>query len=258
MSLNTHSKFYYGYEISDAALFIDFNEGAGALFAELEIGSYSLTDALTELARALNDAGTLTYTVTVDRTTQTVTIAASGAVSLLVTSGAHAGTSAFGVFGFTGADRASLASHLGNAQAGSSYATQFIVQSYIGPDDYQDATYGTVNKSASGQVEVIRFGVERFHEFNLKYVNDRDHGVGGPIRYNATGIDDLRALMQYLVTKGPLEFMPDEDDPDVFDKVLLETTADDSKGLKYKLRELYGQNLPGYFETGALKFRVIE
>jgi hypothetical protein len=39
---------------------------------------------------------------------------------------------------------------------------------------------------------------------------------------------------------------------------MLESTPEDAKGLKYKLKELYGQGLPGYFETGVLKFRVLE
>jgi hypothetical protein len=257
MSIQTHSKFYYGYEVSDEAQWIDFDEGAGELSAELTIGFYSLTDFAAELERALNDAGSLTYTVTVNRTTRVLTIAASGAVELLVSSGSHQGTTAYGTAGFTGADRASATSHV-SAATGTAYTTQFKLQSYVDPEDFNDATYGTVNKSASGKLEVVTFGTERFIEANIKYATNIAQGASSPIRNNATGRADLQALMRYMTSKGPLEFMPDEDVPGTFHTVILESTPDDSKGLKFKLKELYGQGLPGYFETGVLKFRLVE
>ncbi len=258
MSLSTHSKFYYGFEVSDDELNIDFSEGSGELTAVLSIGNYTMTDFATELARALNDAGALTYTVSVNRTTRIFTIAASGTFSLLVATGSHLGTTAFGVAGFSGSDRTSAATYAGNAAAGFSYSTQFILQSYVGPDDYQEALYATVNQSASGAVEVVTFGLLRFVEMNLKYATNIDHGASDVIRTNVAGHENLQALMVFLTTKAPLEFMASEDAPATFLSVFLESTADDAKGLKFKLKEQYGQGLPGYFETGTLKFRVIE
>lgn len=258
MSLRTHSKFYFGFEVSDDALYIDFDEGGSELTAELQIGNYTLTDFCDELARALNEAGALTYTVSVNRTTRIITVAASGNFTLRVASGSHLGTTAFGLAGFTGADRTGAATYDSNAAAGSEYATQFILQSYVGPEDFQEAISGVVNQSASGDVEVVTFGELRFIEANFKYVTDIDHGASDIIRSDASGVSKLRTFMQYLVTKAPLEFMPDEDTPGTFYSVLLESTPDDQKGLKYKLKEQYGQGLPGYFETGVLKFRVLE
>lgn len=258
MSLSTHSKFIYGFEVSDEALYIDFDEGGSELTAELEIGTYTMTDFANELARALNEAGALTYTVTVDRATRLFTISASGNFTLRVFSGSHLGTTAFGLAGFTGANRTSDDSYVGNAAAGTEYTTQFILQDYIGPEDFQENLYGTVNQAASGDIEVVSFGQLRFIQVNIKFVNNYDNGAGGVIRTNASGVDALRALMQFLTTKAPFEFIPDEDTPGTFFSVLLETTPDDGKGLKYKLKELYGQGLPGYFETGLLKLRVME
>lgn len=255
MSLSTHSKFYYGFEVTADAYLLDFSEGAGELTAELDVGAYSLEDFADEISRAMNEAGALTYTVSVDRATRKITISAGSNFSLLVATGSHLGTSIFEAAGFTGADRSGAASYEG-AAAGSEYATQFVLQSYVGPDDFQDSTYGTVNKSASGKIEVVSFGEESFIEANIAFVTDRAQPSGGPIRNNASGVNNLRALMQYLITKGPLEFMPDESDPDTFHEVVLESTPDDARGLRYKLRELYGRGLPGFFETGVLKFRV--
>lgn len=257
MSLKTHSKFYFGYEVSGDACNIDFKEGAGAqLTAVLKIGSYTLTDFVSELSRALNAIGTQTYTVSVDRTTRFITISAASAFTLLIASGTHLGTTAYGVAGFTGADTGSGTSHTGGA-AGSSYSTQFILQSHIDPADFQDVTYGTVNKSASGKVEVMSYGTESFMQGDFRYINNFDHGSSAPIRYNPTGIENLRTFMQYLVTKAPVEFMADETNPGSFISLLLESTPDDQNGLKYKLKEMYSQNLPGYFETGPLVFRVL-
>lgn len=258
MSLNTHSKFYYGFEVTADAQFLDFNEGSGELSAELSIGAYSMDEFATEVARALNDAGGNTYTVTVNRTSRVFTITSSSGVSLLVSSGSHNGTSAYGLIGFTGSDRTSATSHVGNASAGTEYATQFILQSYVAPGDQEGVAYGTVNKSASGQIEMVSYGSEQIVEFNLTFVNDYDNGVTQIVRTNLNGVSDLRELMRFLTGKKPFEFMPDENNPNNFYRLILESTPDDSKGLKFKLKELYSKNLPGYFETGVLKCRVQE
>lgn len=258
MSLNTHSKFYYGYAVSSAALNVDFSEGGPDLLAVLNINDYTMTDFCAELERALNEAGALEYTVSVNRATRIISISASGNFELLVSSGAHAGTSIFDVIGFTGADRTGDDSYAANQASGNVYNTQFILQSHIGSEDYQDATYATINKSASGKVEVVSFGNESFVEFNIKFATDKEIGSGSVVRTNTTGVDDLRALMRFFVSKAPFEFMQDEDDSNAFQSLMLEATADDSKGLKFKLKEMYGMGLPGFFETGVMKFRVNE
>jgi hypothetical protein len=205
----------------------------------------------------MTDAGGQTYTVAVDRDTRKFTISAAAPFELLITSGSHVGTTAFGLAGFSGADTASATSHESANGAGSVYTTQFILQSYIAPEHYRNSTYGTVNKSASGKIEVVSYGIESFVQAEIKYANDNDNG-GSVIRYNPTGVADLTALMVFLTKKAPLEFIPDEDDTGTFISVVLESTPDDAKGLKFKLKEMYGDGLPGYFQTGALTFRVLD
>ncbi len=258
MSLQTHSKFFYGFTVSDENLNLDFDEGGSELTATLNIGDYTLTDYANEISRALNEAGAFTYSVSVNRTTRKITISAGSAFTLRIASGTHIGTTAFTTAGFTGANVTGSTSYTGNVEAGTEYTTQFMLQSYVGPEDFQDAIFGTVNQSASGAIEVVTFGQLRFIEMNLRFATDIDHGASTVIRTNATGVDDLRALMQFLTSKAPLEFMPDEDDPGTFFSILLESTTDDQKGLKYKLKEQYDKGLPDYFDTGVLKFRVIE
>ncbi len=259
MSLRTHSLIYYGLTITEDNYQLDFTDGMDDYVAEIGLGAYSLEQLADEVASALNALGSpIAFTTSVDRATRKITIAGDGAFILLITSGAHFGTSIFNTLGFSGADTTLTTSHQGGQGAGSAYATQFICQSHVSSDDEQAAAYGTINKSASGKIEVVSFGTEEFTEFELKYITDVSMPSGGPIRTNASGVDNLRSLMQYLITKGPIEFMEDEDDSGAFETLILESTPDDSKGLKYKLKEMYGIGLPGFFETGVLKFRVTQ
>jgi hypothetical protein len=257
MSLTTHSKIYYGHTVDSTNNAIDFNEGGPELNATLDTGEYTLEDFVTEVERALNEVGGQVYTVTVNRTTRLITISAPGTFSLLIASGSRVGTTAYTLVGFTGADLGPATSRTGDSPSGFEYVTQFILQSHVPSDKFIKSIDATVNKTASGRVEVFRYGTERFIEFNIKFATDISMPSGGPIRNNASGVSDLVALMDYLITKAPVEFMPDEDTPGTFQNVFLATTPEDSSGVGHKLKELYDRGLPGYFETGVLRFRVV-
>lgn len=256
MAIGTHSRFYYGYVVTAINNQIDFDEGAGELTAVIPIGEYTLTEFAQTIEDQLNLAGTLTYTVAVNRTTRVLTISAGANFDLLVSSGTHFGTSAYTTMGFTGPDLTGASSYFGST-TGNEYVTQFFIQDFTHADDWKRAIDATVNKTASGRVEVVNFGQESFFEWNFRFVTDRDM-TGSFIRNNATGRADLRALMDFLITKSPVEFMPDEDDQATFYKVMIEATPDSSSGTGYKLNEMDSMGLPGFFETGTLKFRRFE
>lgn len=258
MSLTTHSKFYFGTEVTDITTYIDFDEGAGELTATLNVGSYSIEDLANEVSRALNAAGGQTYTVAFDRTTRKFTISAAGAFSLLIGTGSHSGSTAFTLIGYTGNDVGPATSHVGDSVVGSEYVTQFILQSFVDGEHQQGPVYSSINKSASGAVEALSFGNEKFIDMNIKFANNYAHGSNAPIRQNLTGVTNLVTFMKWLVTKAPVEFMRDESAPETFETLTLESTPDDKNGMKFKLKELYDRGLPGYFETGVLKFRVME
>lgn len=259
MSLSTQSRFYYGHEITSDNFMIDFEEnGGGEITAELSLGSYTATEFMAEVKRALDAAGDNTYTVTFDRETRLVTIAADDDFDLLTFTGTHVGTAPWDLLGFsTAADHTGNDTYTGESPSGEQFYTQFVPQSYVGPEDLQKAVDATVHESASGDVQVFRFGTNRFIEMNLTYITNRILN-GSIIRDNATGVSDAQALLQYAVRKLRMEFMPDADDQDTFYKVLLESTPEDSKGVGYRLRELYGRGLPEFFETGVLRLRVLE
>lgn len=258
MSLSTQSLFYYGHEITDENYLLDFDEGGGELTAELALGSYTLTEFVAELKRALDAAGGNTYTVVVDRTTRVITISADGNFDLLTLTGTHVGTSPWELIGFTQvADKTGTNTYEAENPSGSSYQTQFVPQSYIGPEDLQEAVEATVHESAAGDLQVFRFGTNRFIEMNLTFITNRDM-TGSVIRNNPTGVLEAQQLLQYATRKLRMEFMEDVADPSSFFPVILESTPQNQKGVGYRLNELYGRGLPEFFETGLLRFRVVE
>ncbi len=258
MALDTHSKFFFDYEVDSTKNAIDFDEGGPELNATLTTGSYTLTEFVTELQTALNNTGGQAYTVSVNRTTRIVTISSVGVFALLIATGSRAGTTAYVTAGFTGADVTGSSSYDGNTTAGQEYTTQFRLQSFLSDDDNQKAASATVNKTVSGRVEVVKFGQEKFTEFEFKFLTDVPMLGTAPIRSRVTGVADFRTFIQFLTTKAPIEFMPDEDTPATFKKLLLERTPEDKNGIEYKLKEQVTRKLVGFFESGLLKFRVLD
>lgn len=257
MSLTTFSAIYYNFEFDEDHQYINFDEGSGEETAQVELGEFTATGMAIAIQTALNDAGTLTYIVTFNRADRSFTIEANGNFDLLVSSGSS-GASAFSVFGFTGADRTGSDGYTGGV-SGSEYIPQFVLQDHISTDNFQKLVSPSVNKSANGEVEVIRFGTEKFMQVNIKFITNLEFASDGKwIRRNPTGVEDVQDLMRYLTQKKPFEFMPDELDRNTFQTFILETTPDSQNGTGYKLKELYDKNLPNFYETGVLLFRLIE
>lgn len=257
MALDSFSVFYYGHEITVINNFINFDEGSGELSAELAVGFYSLTEFTDEVESALNDVGTLTYTVSANRNTRLITISATGSFDLLFSTGSQAATSTYELLGFTASDFTSASSYVGSASSGLIYKPQFKLQSYVDADDNLNFVDSSVNQSANGRVQVIRYGTERFYEMNFKYLTNLLMD-GKVILNNPTGIEDIRSFMDYIVNKSPIEFMPDVGDRSTFYTVLLESTSDSKNGTGYKLREMVNENVPNIYETGVMKFRLLE
>lgn len=256
--LSTYSKFYYGYVVDDSNYILNFDEGGPELVANLNGGEYTFTDFATEIQRALNDAGALTYTVTANRSTRTLTVSATGTFSLLVSTGTSVGVSPFDLMGFTGADRTGATSYTGDSQSGSEYRPQFKLQAYISTDHWQQAADASINKTASGRVEIVKFGTEKFCQFQIKWITESEQDCQSPIRNDQLALTNVELFLQYLITRSPFEFMPDENTPATFQVLILESSSADSKGTGYKLKELYDKDLPGFFETDVLKFRLVE
>lgn len=258
-ALTTHSKFYYGIEIEETSKYLDFDEGGGELTATLDVKVYSLEEIRAAVEAALNEAGALTYTVSMDRETRKMTINASASVDLLASSGSNAGFGAWSVIGFNPADVLSTTSAEGDSAIGSEYTPQFILQNYVPKEKNRRLLNSTVSRSASGaNVTVQSFGEERFIKFNIQYITDIEQPPGQRLRSSHTGVDDALAFLEFITRKEHFEFMPDENDPDTFTTVLIESLANDRDGTSFELKEYYDRGLPFYFETGLIVLKALD
>jgi hypothetical protein len=258
MSLTTFSQFYYGYDITPDNNLIPFNEGASEIIAELAIGSFTLTEFAEAIGDAMTIAGGQTYTVTVDRTTRQLTIASTGNFTLLAGTGSVLANSPYALMGYTLTNKTGASSYQSQSGAGFRYRPQFILQDHIPTSRWKSASSSTVNKTASGRVELIKFGDEQFMQCNIQWVTDLSQPSGSPIENNATGVADLVAFLDWCRDKKPVEYMANRDAPSTFEKLLLESTPSSKDGTSFKLKEYYDKGLPNYFESGTLVFRKVE
>lgn len=255
MSIKTYSGFIYGHDISNLNQYINFREdGVNELGAQIRVGSYTLENFVNAVSVAMNDAGQLEYAVTIDRSTRKITISSTSNFDLLVTSGTQSAISAFSLIGFT-TDKSGANSYEADIPSGLFYEPQYKLQRYVDFEDYIKTSQSSVNTSASGVVEVVSFGQNKFMECNIIYATDI---VGqGAIKNNPNGIADLRAFMNYIIGKKPIEFISDIETPSVFVPCILESTRDSSDGTSFQLYELYSRGLANYFETQTLRFRKV-
>lgn len=257
--INTFSKFYYGIQVTTDNKWFDLDEGAGELNAEIPVGEYTLTTIAEAVEDALNDVGSDTYTVTINRSTRKITISSTGTFDVLIATGTNTGSGIYSLIGIDDVtDISAVSSVVSDSAIGSEYVPQYKLQDYVDEKDMRKLRSATRNKSASGIVEVQSFGTDRMFQFSIKFATDIYQPSGGPITNNSSGVDDLRAFMQNAITQAPIEFIPDQSVVSTYYKVILESTPADSNGLGYTLQEQFGRGLVGYFETGLLTFRILE
>lgn len=257
MSLTTFSAFYYDHNVDSLQSSLDFSEGGPELQASLNIGDYTLTELLTEVKQQMDNVGGQDYIVQVDRFTRIVTISAPGNFELLVDSGTRGDSSVFTLLGFTGSDRTGANSYTGNLPCGEAYFPQFILQDHIATANYREFIDPAVSISSAGEVEVVRFGDQRFLQCNIRFATDIPQPGAGPIENNPSGVADLRQFMEFITEKRKIEYMADRSNPETFEKLRLEATPEGDSGTSFRLKELYNQGAPGYFDTGVLRFRKV-
>jgi len=259
MALSTWPKFYYGFEITTDNYYININEGSGELTAILSLGIYSPGDLATEIKTQLDAVGTKVYTVTFNRTTRKFTIACNtGSFSILISSGTNSTLTSYDLLGFTGtSDLSGSGRYTSDSAAGFEYKPQFKLQDYTDPEHWLEKTDAAVNEAANGLVEVVSFGDINFTQFNLLFITDKPMD-GRVIRNNPQGVANLTDFLESAIRRGNVDYMPDEDTPTTFYKLILESTEASNKGIAFRLKEETGKSLPGFYQTGILKWRVIE
>jgi len=257
MTIKTRSKFYYGHVITSLNNSIDFDEGGTPYTATLNARSYSLTEFIIEVERAMNAVGGQIYTVTLDRDTRIITITAPGSFDLLAATGPTVGTSAFPLMGFSAIDLTGLLTYDSQGATGFAFVPQFFLQDFVDFIDFQDAASASVSESAEGLVQVTSFGDVLFMECNIKYITDLFHSSDSFIENNQNAVSEARSFMQEIVKKSTLEFIPDRDDASVFTKCILDSTALSKSGTGFRLYEMMKKRMNDRYETKKLTFRKV-
>lgn len=255
--ITTNSAFIYGFVITTSNNKLDIDEGSGETPVTLAVGKYSPNGLMTEIASKLNAALDNTYAVTFNRSTRTVTISADADFDVLISSGSNSSLGVYTLLGLGASDLTGLSSYTGLIAAGSEYRPQMRLQDYISTAHNKRAIDAAVNKSTSGEIEVVSFGEERFMRCNIMFATDIVQPEGSVIKNNQTGVQDLIDFMDSLVDKEKIDFVPDLLNPSTFETLLLESTPESDNGVGYELKEEYSRGLPGYFQTGLLTFRKL-
>ena len=255
MTVKTYSAFSYGHEITIDNNQLPFSEnGVDELKAELRTGGYTLGDFSIEMARAMNEVGSLNYISTVDTLTGVITIVGDSNFWLYVTSSSLSSISAYDLLGFT-VELSGSSSYSSDKRSGFLFAPQFYLQSYVDFEDNQKANSVTVSETATGKIQVTKYGDVKFMECNITLQTNIPQGRGSVIK-NDTGETNLRLFMRYAVSKNPMEFYKDIESASLVE-CLLESTASDNNGTGFKLIELYTKGYADWYETGKLTFREL-
>lgn len=258
MTIKTYSAFGYGHQIIVDNNFLPFSEDdVVELVGELRLGGYTIGDLADEMARAMNEVGTLNYTSSVDRNTGLITISGDSIFYLYVTSSTLSGASVYPVLGFT-TERTGVDNYLGDSRSGSIFEPQFYLQKFVDFVNFQKPTTSIISESATGKIQAIKYADINFMECNITLQTNISQGKGSVIK-NAQGYDELLSFTQYAITKQPIEFYPNLSDlEENVSECLLESTPGDSEGTGFKLVELYSKGFAEWFETGTIKFREIQ
>lgn len=256
--LDTKSVFYYGHIVTATSNTLRINEGSGDVDVIIPSGRYSFTRYLEVVSTAINAALVDDYTVTADRDTRFVTIVNDQANNFeLKVADIFPLNSGFPILGFK--DEINLtgsSQYISDSASGEAYFPQMKLQRYIDFGIQKEFLDATVKESAEGVPEVVSFGLVEFMSCNIIGITNREMVVNSPMENNPTGFEDAVSFMDYLITKGGIEFIPDRDNRSIFTACILEKTARSANGTGYKLNENF--KLLGFYETGNLTFRKTE
>lgn len=255
MGLRTKSLFYYGHEVDKTQHFISIDEGSGELVVNLTPSGYSFTELAQELTRALNEAGALTYSVSANRSDRKFVITASGNFDILAGTGAYFGSILYTTLGFNAVDKTGASTYTSDNSTGSEWRPQFQLFNYVPSNLREGSIQATQDESGSGAIEVVNFGTVNYMECEAKYITNRCDKPS-ILDLDTDAVNNAMNFLKYARKKNRLEFMPDRDDLNTFEKFLLQRTAESNNGLEVKLYEMQG--IQDYFETRGLTFRKVE
>lgn len=254
--ITTLSSFYYGTKVTRLNRALDFSEGGGPeIQASLNIGDYTLEDFALEIQRAMRIAGSLSYTVTVNRNTRRITITAPSDFELLSDTGSRTGEAIWALAGFsTGSDYTGASTYTGASGAGYEYRCQYPVDSYRSADENPTRENATFTVTPTGVGQMLSFADSARVEMDIRLITNITTIRNTPFYANASGVSDFRNFMSYLLDKNKVEFIPDVSDRADYVKVFLESTQEDKDGYSYSLKNM---GTPNIHRSGDLTFRKV-
>lgn len=253
MGISTYSSFTYGHTINANNQSIAFSEGGLEITGLINVGSYSLNEFPAAVSTAMNNAGDLEYTVTLDRATRFLTISAPTNFELLPVTGTSLAISAYPLMGFD-TDTSGANTYQATNPSGFHYIPQNLLQKFTDFTDNVQTVGASVRQTPNGSVEVVSYGTVEFMDCMVKPITDITPQIS--IISNANAVAEYRSFMTYCILKAPIEFIYDTNDPNTFQKCLLEKTPQSTKGVNFKIQET--KKLFNWFESGALQFRGLE
>lgn len=257
--LPPRSQFYFGHEVTKDNNLLDFVEAATPLInrvATLVPKYYSPSEFAVEVSRALTAAGTQTYAVSLNRINRILTISSGLAFTLKANTGSNVSMGPWALLGLPTSSNYTGTSIVGVSQSGLVYRPQFPLLDYVPTSNIQDAVEATISETGSGKIETYRFGNKNLMECKISFINNYPLSGDSYIEQNFSGVDNARIFLQEIVKKGHIEFMYDRNKVDEFETVFLESTAQNSKGLGFRLREEFNYG-EGFFTTDKLVFRKV-
>ena len=256
MRLLTLSQFFYIPQVSLGNQYFDFSEGGPEINLEIPVGGRSPQELVNLLSREVNAGGGQDYTFTFDRVENKITISAPGNFELLPVTGVNNAQSIFPLLGFT-TDRSGSNSYTADNVFATVWRPQFLLQDYVTPSQWKEKISPVINEAGDGSVESFTYGTKSFYQLNVKYICNYEQDSGSIIENNPQGEEEAESFLEFIIEKVNIEIMPDRDSPNDYDVVLFEKSTQDQNGTGYKLRELTGEGLAGFYETGNLVFRKV-
>lgn len=252
MALTAKSLFNYGIQVTTLNRNLDFvAELAGdTLTAVLTLGFYSPGGLAAQIALQMQSTDPdRIYSVTVDRsvmggTQNRITVSTSGSfLELLFSTGPNAATSPATIMGFLDNDYTGNTTYTGAASTGTILIPDFVGYSY---DDSTNMAklFGAVNVATSGLKEAVTFAVQYFVNVEFKYEP-------------SSRLAEWKTFFIWAIQQRQFDFTPEISSPETVYNSTLESTEMDEQGLGYKMREQLDENLPNFYTTGPLKFRII-
>ncbi|MEN0059510.1 MAG: hypothetical protein AAGB31_11795 [Bdellovibrio sp.] len=254
-ALSSYSKIYYGPELTELKRSFTIKEDGIEKVAFLDPGCYLPSQFPLILQQAINAVSSQQYSVSLNRSTRLLTISAEGSFEVPLVSMFEDASNIASLVGFTqDADLTGSNSYTSLNPCCEEYAFQFPLQSYLSSRENASQIQAVKKKTITGIVEATSFGIERQVSFEAMYITDIVQDPRSIIRTKVEAVAGFLSLLDYCIRQEAIEFMEDENRPDVFEILTLASTEENQNGLGYRLIEEYDEGLPNYYRSGTLTF----